>query len=63
MKNTTVPESTIRSIFCESADVLADSKAITAAPTEGKARMVKGKSTPSHPHPVQFEGLAQCGLQ
>lgn len=57
MKNTTVPESTIHNIFYKAAELWADPQAITAAPVEGVARMVKSKSTTSRPHLVQvFKG-------
>ena len=57
LKNTTVPDGTIRNIFDKATELWADPQAITAAPVEGVARMVKSKSTPSRPHLVQvFKG-------
>ena len=52
-KDTTVPETNIRTIFEKAEELLADSTAITAAPLQGEARMVKSKSNPSRPHLVQ----------
>lgn len=53
-KNTTVPESTVSSIFEKAKELLADSKAITAAPLQEEARMVRSKSNPFRPHLVQI---------
>ena len=51
-KYTAVPESTVN-IFKKAEELLADVHAITAAPLEGVARMVKSKSNPSRPHLVK----------
>ena len=51
-KDTTFPETTIWNILEKAEELLADSTAITAAPLQGEARMVKSKSNPSHPHLV-----------
>ena len=61
-KTTTIPQSTIQNILQKAEDLLASPNAITTAPVEGVARMVKNKSNPYRPHLVQVhkKGKVVC---
>ena len=51
--HTFVPESTAKNICTKAGDLLKDVCAITAAPIEGEARIVKSVSNTSRPHLVK----------
>lgn len=51
--HTVVPESTVTNIFKKAEKLMTDSHAITAAPLQGVARMVKSRSNPSRPYLIK----------
>lgn len=57
-----IPQATINSILQKAEELISNSNAITTAPVEGVARMVKSTSHPSRPHLVQVyqNGKAVC---
>ena len=52
-ENSAIPQATIHSILQKAEELISSSNAITTAPVEGVARMVKSTSHPSQPHLVQ----------
>jgi len=61
-KCTSLPENTMNGILRRAEELVTVDNAITTAPVEGTARMVKSKSNPSHPHLVQLfqDGKVIC---
>ena len=61
-KCTNIPKSTLENILEKATEILRDKNAITCAPVEGIARMVKSKSNPTRPHIVQVlkKGKITC---
>ena len=61
-KNTTIPSSSINSIWEKAEMLLSNSRAITPAPVEGEAKMVKSSAQPGRPHLVRIfkDGKLAC---
>ena len=59
---TSIPKGSLQGMWTKAESLLSDSSAITVAPVDGKARMVKSNSQPLQPHLVRVlsEGKVVC---